>query len=365
MKKRLVSIILVACMGLALLAGCGSSNSSSTAQGNSEKDSSAADETKAPTDGKVYNLSFSIHDPATSAKTAFYEDLASQVYDATDGAVNITVYSAGSLLGQNDVMEGVLNDVADMGWLCTTSFAGQFPLNEVVQLPMVAKDGVQASAVLNALYEQNEDLQNEMSQYKVLHMYTTPCMLICTNSPIYTPEDLSGMTLRATAGVPTEMVKGWGASPVVMSPGDIYEAIEKNTIQGAVFEWSGIGSFNLQEIIKYYTEVSVTCNVYYAVMNLDVWNSLPAEYQEIIDEIWSGTEVGMQGAQIFDDDYQASRQDAIDNYDVEIITPTDEQAEAFKEAADAYISEWIETNSANGFDAQAYYDEAMALFEQN
>lgn len=361
MKKKLFIVTAFVCLMAMALVGCGGDTTKTTeANGDVTTTGSSSN-----TGGKTYNLSFSIHDPATSAKTAFYEDLAAKTKEATDGAVNITVYSAGSLLGQGEVMEGVINDVADMGWLCTTSFPGQFPLNEVVQLPMIAKDGVQASMVLNKLYETNEDLQAEMSNYKVFHMYTTPCMLICTNEPVYSPDDLAGKTLRATAGVPTEILKIWGGSPVVMGPGDIYEALNKNTIQGAIFEWSGIGSFNLAEVIKYYTEVSITCNVYYAVMNLDVWNSLPAEYQEIIDSIWSGEDVSMQGAQIFADDYNASRQDGIDNYGATIITPNDEQLAKFQSGADQYIADWVKTNSANGFDAQAYLDEAKALFAEN
>ncbi len=360
MKKRwmrTLSLSAALALSLSALTACGGGGSTPAGDGGTGGSTGG--------DGKTYNLSFSMHDPATSAKTAYYEQLADQVKEATDGKVNITVYSAGSLLAAGDVAEGVLNDVADMGWLCTANFPDQFPLSEVVQLPMVAESGLEASRVLNDLYAQNEDLQKEMSAYKVFNMYTTPCMLLCTNEPVYTPGDLAGKTLRATAGVPTSMVQIWGGSPVVMGPGDIYEAIEKNTIQGAVFEWSGIGSFNLAEVIDYYTEVPITCNVYYTVMNLEKWNALPAEYQAILDDIWGGTDTGMALAQVFDDDYQASRKNGIENFGCTIIEPDEAQLAQFQAGADQYIADWVAAKSANGFDAQGYYEEAMALFSQS
>ena len=366
--KKLIGLLLICVLAMSMYA-CGSSSSSSAPAATDTKSEAAApaetkEEAKPATDGEVYELSFTIHDPATSAKTHAYEELAKQVEEATDGHVIITVYSAGSLVAGTDVAEAVLNGVADMGWLCTPFFPGQFPLNEAVVLPMMTNDGMKSSEVLNKLYAENEDLQKEMSRYKVFHMYTTPVFSLCMTSPVRSPEDLKGVTIRATAGIPTSVVQKWGGNPVVMAPGDLYEAIEKGTIGGAVFEWSGIGSFKLQEIIKYYTEVGISNNVFYAVMNLDSWNSLPKEYQDIMDEIWGGEEVGMKIAKIFDDDYQAARKEGLEKYDCEVVELTEEELAAFQEGADEVINEWIEANSKNGFDAAAYVERVRELYAE-
>ena len=62
----------------------------------------------APADGKVYNLSFPIHDPVTSAKTQLYQEMADEVEKATNGGVKITIYPSGTLVAGTDVAEGLL-----------------------------------------------------------------------------------------------------------------------------------------------------------------------------------------------------------------------------------------------------------------
>ena len=150
MKKRFLALSLSLAMALSLLlSACGN-----TSSGGENKDLD-----------KVYELSFTIHDPATSAKVKYYESLAEQTKEATNGKVVITVYSGGSLLAPTDVAEGVLTGAADIGWLYTAFFPGQFPLTEAISLPMLFEDHGQATEVFNDLYEQSEELRARSEEH--------------------------------------------------------------------------------------------------------------------------------------------------------------------------------------------------------
>jgi hypothetical protein len=52
------------------------------------------------------------------------------------------------------------------------------------------ESGEQASWALYQLLQQSEDLQAEMADYKVLGVYTTPGLFICTNEPVAKVADL-------------------------------------------------------------------------------------------------------------------------------------------------------------------------------
>ena len=369
--KRILTAVLSLALVLVMFAGCGGSASSGGAaqttaksEAKTETKSEAKTEAKPADDGQVYELSFTIHDPAESKKTAYYQELAAKTLEATNGKLNITVYPAGSLVASTDVAEAVLNDVADIGWMCVPFFPGQFPLTEVASLPMLAKSSKQATTVLNKLYEESEALRAETSMYKVFQIFTTPPLFICGNDEIRTPADLKGKTMRAPSGVSTEMMTAWGASPVAMGPGDIYQSIQKGVIDGAVFEWAGIGPFKLTEVMNYYYELQITPNCYYVIMNLDEWNKLPEEYQKVMDEIWGGLEASLGCSAAFQSEYDQYREEALANSNLKVVVPTEEERAQWKVAADEYAAKWVDAHQADGFDAQAYYDLAVKLFEE-
>ena len=360
-KRRILSLLLSACMTIALLSSCSSNTGSSggstdpgTGGSTTPSDSGTADP------GQTYELSFTIHDPATSSKTQKYEELAAAVKEATNGAVNITVFSGGTLVASTDVADMVEGGGADMGWLFTTFFPGQFPLTEVISLPMVFTDSITATKTLLALYEQSPDLQEELSRYKILSLYCNPINYVYSNKPVHTVEDMAGQQLRAPSGVPTDMLTAWGAVPVMQGPGDVYQSVEKAVLDGCTFEWSGFDDFRLWEVIKTCTEIPVYCGIFLTVMNHDSYNNLPAEYQEILDEIWGSYDVSLEFAQVFMDDFEEAYANA-DAAGMEIIVPDEEALAGFQVAADQYIADWVTKNTTDSFDAQAYLDLMLEL----
>lgn len=341
--KKILALILALSMCFGLLAGCGNSAS------------------KTDDEDKVYELSFTIHDPATSVRTLYYEELAEKTRQATNGKVDITVYPGGTLVASTDVAEGVQAGTADMGWLLTTFFPGQFPLSEVITLPMMFEDSYVASEVLLDMYEQSPELQAELDNYKVLGLYANPINTIFANEEITSVSDLKGLQIRATAGVATDMVTAWGGSPILMGPGDIYQSVEKGVLSGMVFEWSGFDAFNLGEVTKYCINLPTTCGVFMTIMNKDSYNNLPEEYQKVIDEIWGARDVSLELAQSFVDDANAASQAGVNEHGMTIVELSDSAIEEFKFAADGYIDSWVESKTTNSFDAQAYLDLMLSL----
>lgn len=344
--KRAFALISALSLCFGLLAGCESSGTSSN-----EYD-------------KVYQLSFAIHDPEDSLRTLYYERLAEQTSEATNGKVKITVVPGGKLLASTDVAEGIPAGAADMGWLLTTFFPGQFPLSEAVTLPMLFEDSYVASQVLLDLYERSPELQAELKNYKILQLYTNPINTIFTNEKIERVSDLKGMHIRATAGVATDIVAAWGGSPLLMGPEEIYQSVEKGVLDAMVFEWSGFDVYDLGEVTRYCVDVPVTCGVFMTVMNQESYDSLPEKYQAVIDEIWGAREVSLEFAQSFIDNADAAREKGVNEYGMTVIELSDSAAAEFRDVADDYVEAWVEKMTTDAFDAQAYLDLLLSLKEQ-
>ena len=95
------------------------------------------------------------------------------------------------------------------------------------------------------------------------------------------------------------------------------------------------------------------------IMNLDAWNSIPAEYQEIIDGL-SGKEASLGAAQAFADAVNVAREDIV-AAGGEFVTVSDEAKAEFAVEADIYAGTWAEQQSADGFDAAAFLARAKEI----
>lgn len=351
--KKLLGIVLACSMALALLTACGGDKTPSETGGGEGGD-----------DGKVYELSLSTHDPATSNKTIYFQEWADKINEASGGRINITLYSAGALASGTAALDALRTNVCDIAWIYPQYFAGQFPLSEVLSQPIGVTCVPQGVQVLYGLYEKYTELQDELSEFVPLMMHTNPTNKICSidGHPIESVADLKGLTFRASAGTPSDLLLEWGATPVQLAPGDIYQAVEKGTVEGYIFDWSGVASFGLQEVTKNMTTYPVYCGPYFLMMNKDSFNELPEDLQQIILDN-SGVDASMGMAWVFEGDERAGRMTCEEAGCNMIDLSAEAQAE-FEAYNEGLLDKWIETYG-DRVDAEAYVADAIALAEEN
>jgi TRAP-type C4-dicarboxylate transport system substrate-binding protein len=361
MKKRvyhIIAIILLLTFLVGIAAGCSGDNSGAgSSGGGSSQEQTGGDDT-------VYKLSLSTHDPTTSNKTKYHQEWADRIFQDSGGRLEITIYSDGVLAPGTGALDAVRTGVCDIAWIFPIYWPGQFPMSEIITLPLGITTVPQATNILWDLWESDPDYQAEVNEFIPLQIHANPVSIIgSVNRPIRAISDLAGMTLRAPGGTPTDSVLAWGGNPLMLAPGDIYQAVERSTIDGYIFEYSGIVSFGLQEVTNYFTEVPIYLGPYYLFMNKTSYNSLPPDLQDILMR-HSTREESLEMAYVFEADWNRGRNAAIDA-GATIITAEEANADAFVAVAyEALVTVWVENNSRPGFDAQAYADRAKALAEQ-
>ncbi|MDR2771730.1 MAG: TRAP transporter substrate-binding protein DctP [Clostridiales Family XIII bacterium] len=372
--KRKTLLILLAVMLTAAMAftGCGGTASNSgneadteaTAEGDAEGD--AASES-AFANLEPVKLTFTMHDPVTSRIGQATQVWADEVAALTDGKLTIEIFGSGTLAPGPEALNFVMDGTADIGWLYTMFYPGQFPLTEVVALPMNGPTHpAQTAQVLWDLYDTTPELQTELSKVHVLLMYGNPANFISTKKgPINTLADIRGLKLRCPAGAMTEVMKLWGAAPEVVPPGDTYDQLAKDVIGGTSWEWQGLEAFKLYEQLDYYMEdMPIYEGVFVVGMNNEKWAALDPAYQQVLSDT-----TGKDGSVTFGETFYNAAQEsktailAADST-AEIVTPTAEAIAEFKVIADGYIPTWVSSNTKDGFDAQGYFEKAASLTEQ-
>ena len=107
--------------------------------------------------------------------------------------------------------------------------------------------------------------------------------------PLSAQSDWNGRKLR---GVPNQngVIKALGGVPVVMPMGDVYSAIEKGVVDGACAPANVLLATKHYEVAKYRVEPRFGLLVSLIAMNLDRWNKIAKEQQQMLTAVGVQTE---------------------------------------------------------------------------
>ena len=414
--KKIISLVVIAAMGLALFTGCGGSSAAPAAEAKSEaaapaaeakseapaaeassaapaaeassaaseaaaeSEAPAAEDYIAPPDSHValvdqdtskaeYTLYVANHDATTSMCEAYIETLCNMINQESGGRIAFVYNPGGSLLGAMETIDGVKDGTADICWSCTSFFSGRFPVSEFINLcGNGCTSARMATDVFQQMYEEIPEVQNEFKDWKILALHS------CAYGPVSTvgkkiekKEDFAGMQIRTAGAIPTQYLTALGANPMTVPTSDVYESVEKGVIDGFTNDWHNIDCFKLYQPIDYCLDLPISYTSCFVLMNKDTYDSLPDDLKAIIDK-YAGNYAGDMAGYWWDScNYWVA--DKMEAEGVEVYKPTDELRDwaTSPEIIDG-IHEWYVNyliNDAKLANGQEIYDKCMEIVEQN
>ncbi len=206
--------------------------------------------------------------------------MGNDVAASTNGGLKIKIYAAGAL-GKGPVQQynRAVKRVAEITMGVTGYTSSLFPKTLLIELPGVAKNGVDATA--NMWKVMGNHLASEYKGTHVLAAYATPpSVFMTTKKPIRTLADVKGMKIRAPSKAAGEVLKAYGASPVSMPATKVYTAMSTGVIDGALMGSDSLLIFKLIEPTKYVTTgLPEMPTAIYIVLNQAAWNELSAPHK--------------------------------------------------------------------------------------
>lgn len=155
-----------------------------------------------------------------------------------------------------------------------------------------------------------------------------------TTKKVETVDDLSGLKIRVPNNqIQTQGFNALGATATGMPLGDVYTALQQGTIDGAENPLSTLYGRSLQEVAKYIILDGHVKNFTTWVCSSDWYNSLTPEQQTALTETCEAAgEYNNELQEEADEEYLQLMKDA----GVEVVEPTDEVIDAFKEKAQSF-----------------------------
>lgn len=233
-------------------------------------------------------LSLSLMIPSRHTRyTAVLEPWVKMIEERTKGNVKITVYFANALSSSPEMFDSTVNGMADISENVTYVNAGRFPLTEMLMLPELGiKSSVDTSKALWHLYKKFPEFQKEYKGVKVLWLHSSaPMTIISTKKPIRTLDDLKNMKIWVSGAAPVKTAKALGCTPVSMPPGDVYLALEKGVIEGAMATNEIAVSRRFIDVGKYFNDIEICHTPFYVIMNQQKWDSLPPDVKKVFEEL--------------------------------------------------------------------------------
>ncbi|WP_439289746.1 TRAP transporter substrate-binding protein DctP [Microbacterium sp. A84] len=214
------------------------------------------------------------------------------VTERTDGAITFENYVGGSLLGAMESLTGVGNGIADMSVINHSYFPQELPItawlagmgNEVSG--STVHDLVAGSATLHELFQTNEALLDEFAKYdlKVLSAATTTAYSQICTSPVETAEQAEGKRARASGDLWVNAMQGIGMVASDIAYAETYEGLQRGVLDCDTLTPPGWLASGVTEVATEYLPLNYAQVQNSLVLNLELWESLPADVQAIMLE---------------------------------------------------------------------------------
>jgi TRAP-type C4-dicarboxylate transport system substrate-binding protein len=362
-KKRIVMLfVLIAALALA---ACGNTAGSPTAVPTAAPPKTAApvQESTAPAqesaDDTVYTLIVHQHDSATSGIGLFLEDWTAQITEASGNRLQFEIYNGGALGSAKDTIDMIQNRTCDIGWGLQAYFTGNFDGSQVIMCPMLGiKDAAQGSKAFWELYKNNAEVADEYKDFHVLMLHTSLNSPISTKSiQIDSIDQFKGMKVRCNSGAPTLFVQNLGATPVSVAIGELYQAIENNTIDALITDWQANKAFSLYEPQNYYLDECIHVTSYFMLMNQDSYAELPPDLQAVLDQYSGDAAVDIVGS--YWAPFEVDCKALIEAKGGTIYQLSDGEREKMQEIANKTCQDWVDSISASGYDGQKLLDDCI------
>ena len=171
--------------------------------------------------------------------------------------------------------------------------------------------------------------------------------VIVTNEKVLTPADIAGKKIRVYSEGTAALAQALGAAPVKLPFADVYTALQRGTIDGAITGFQGVQSQKMYEVADFLlVPASFTGTGYQGwVANLDWWEGLPATQRAALEKAIRAAELHSR-AKIIEDRQNLAAQYREKGMTVTELTPDMPAYAAWVEATRPLMEEAERTLSA-------------------
>lgn len=278
--KKFLALALALAMMTALSAGCGRSFGDATANAGNDASTSATFEAQ--------TWKFACSAAASSTWMEAAEKFGDLIGEATNGAVTVEYYPSDELTSgsASDGINALIDGTTTVSMHSALAYCAVDPRFGVVALPFLFDSQEDADAKLGGA---GGSALKSILEDQGLH-----CMAIgdsgfrCPTNSLHEIASVTDMKDLKICVADSPVIKRayelWGAAPVDVSWASVFTALQIGTYDGQENSLTAADAASIQDVQKYVTCWTGSCDCLFFCMNQELYASLTPELQAIVDD---------------------------------------------------------------------------------
>jgi len=276
------------------------------------------------------------------------QKFAEAIEERTGGRVKIDITFAGGLGKGGEVLTLAGRGAIDMASVVPGYYADRLLFWKAYQIPFIFNSPRQAMEISAASYQALPVFREELDKFNVHFLFHQPLGSYFMTGPDGNCDNLAGLKgkkIRSFGADIPKMFEAIGAVPVSVGFGDIYEAVQRGTLDYSFINLGNINAIKVYEPGKYSCGPAMSITGHLLVIGKKTWDSLPADIQAIM------TEEGLKAGKAYIDAIDAAEVAAGEAMIAKgaVIKPMAEGEMAkWTAAAPDMLQDWVDARTADG-----------------
>jgi TRAP-type transport system periplasmic protein len=278
------------------------------------------------------------------------KQLADEVSERTNGKFKIQVFPAQQLYPGAEIMRNVSRGLVQMGEAPSNIYADTLPLAAAAALPFF----INSIDDVKTVYSDPEIAKQVEAEFA--KQGVTPVALSAYGStgftsrkPLTRLEELKGLQVSASSGPVQKTMELYGAVPVQIGNVEVYEALQRGTVDLDTGAPSSAVLNKYYEVAKHYLNAQLYASSDYWFVNSDEYNKLPDSYKTALQE--AGDVVTAKQFELAKAEHEKNLATLRQEMDVVTDLPEADQVAAAQKTAHL-IDEWAKEKGAEDFAAR-------------
>ena len=277
------------------------------------------------------------------------EKFKSDVEEKSNGKFEVKIFPSSQMGPDREMIESVQSGMLQMA-VSPSSFYSYWDTSfDVIELPFIYPSKDVALRTVHS--STGDDMLKRLNKINLVGLgWLENGIRHVSNNvrPIIKPEDMKGLKIR-TMKVPAHVktFNALGASATPMNFSEVYSALQQGVVDGQENPVAHISSQRFYEVQKYVSLTSHVMTFYIPVMNMDFWNSLTKEDQQLLLTSMKNAEDYQQ--QLVNDE-EGAQLEAFKAAGTKVNSLSEEQLKVFTKATESVRTEYKNKLGADIYD---------------
>jgi len=271
---------------------------------------------------------------------------AEDVEAATEGDLEITVHSAGSLFKHPDIKDSVRKGLAPIGEVLISRLANENPIYGIDSIPFLATGYDDARRLYDASRPAIESALAE-DGLTLLFAVPWPPQGLYTKQEIARIDDMQGLKFRAYNTATERLAQLAGAVPTQVEAPDIPTAFSTGRVDAMITSPSTGANSKVWDFLSHYHDTRAWLPKNMVIVNESTFEALPAEQQEAVRA--AAGEAEQRGWEMSRAETEEKTQVLRDN-GITVVEPSEQLMGSLRDIGRTMTAEWLEEAGDAGQD---------------